>query len=451
MITIKVNIKQLVLFIAVYILSLPLSAQTKQWTLEECIRYAIEHNITVKRMEIQKNTAEVDVNTAQMSRLPNLNASVGPTWNFGRVQSDTGTYKVQNQFSTSFSIGSSIPIFTGFRIPNEIARNKLVLQAATENLAKAKDDLSLSVASLFLQVMFNKELVKISESQLALSEEQVQRTKILVDAGKVPASQLYDIKAQVANDRVSLIQAENDLNLALLGLRQSLELEKEIEFDIFVPDMNNIVEENMSSIQPVNVIFDNAVQTKPVVKAQEYMAESAEKALKIAQSGYLPTLNLSLGYGTSYYYLYIKNFPNRSFLDQLKSKAGQYIGFDLSIPIFNRFSVRNQVRSARFNIKDQQLALENVKKDLYKEIQTAYLNAVASQAKYTASLDAVASTSEAFRLAQERYEVGKSSVFEFNEARAKLIQSQLQQAQAKYDYIFRAKILDFYNGIPIKF
>jgi len=448
----KVIKKQLVLFFLVCLFSSPLSAQTKLWTLEECIRYAIEHNITIQRMEIQKDVAEVDLNTAQMSRLPDLNAGAYQSWNFGRTQIASGIYEdgISTQSSTSFSIGSSIPIFTGFRIPNEIARNKLELQAATENLEKAKEDLSLNIASLFLQVMFNKELLQISKNQMELSELQVQRTEILVDAGKVPSSQLYDIQAQVANDRVSVIQAENDLDLALLNLRQSLELERDTEFDIFVPELGNVVEENIGSIQPVNVVFDNALQIKPVVKAQEYKVGSAEKTLKIAQSGYLPSLSLELGYGTSYYYLYGKDFDNQSFSDQLRDKAGQSIRLNLSIPIFNRFSVRNQVRSARFNIADQQLALENVKKDLYKDIQTAYLNAGASQVKYQASQDAVASTSESFRFAQERYEVGKSSVFEFNEARTKFIRSQLEAAQAKYDYIFRAKILDFYNGIPIK-
>jgi outer membrane protein len=439
--------KPVVLFFLVCLFSLPLPAQTKLCTLEECIRYAVEHNISIKRMEIQKSVAEVDVNTAQMSRLPNLNAGAGQDWSWGRTQISSGLYENINQASSSLSVGSSVPIFTGFRIPNEIARNKLVLQAATENLERAKENLSLNIAALFLQVLFNKELLSINKNQMELSETQVHRTEILVETGKVPPSQLYDIQAQVANDKVSVIQAENNLNLALLDLKQSLELERDTEFDIFVPELYNAVEENMGSVQPASIIFDNALQVKPVVKAQEYMVESAEKSLKIAQSGYLPTLNLNLRYGTSYF---SKDFSNRSFSEQFTNNSQEYIGFSLSIPVFNRFSVRNQVRSARFNIMDQQLVLENVKKDLYKEIQTAYLNATAAQAKFTASQEAVLSTSESFRFAQERYEIGKSTVFEFNESRTKFIRSQLEEAQAKYDYIFRAKILDFYNGIPIK-
>lgn len=439
--------RPVILFVLASFCLAHLSAQPKQWTLEECIRYAVEHNITVKKMEIQKDVAANDLNTAQMSRLPDLSASIGQNWSFGRTEVSNGLYENVNQSNSSLSIGSSVPIFTGFRIPNEIARNKLELQAATENLAKAKEDLSLSIASLFLQVMFNKELVKINKSQMELSESQVHRTKILVDEGKLPSSQLYDIKAQVANDKVSVIQAENNLNLALLDLRQSLELERDTEFDIFVPEINDAVTENMSSVQPVNAVFDNALQLKPVVKAQQYIVESAEKTLKITQSGYLPTLSLRFGYSTSYF---SKDYLNRSFSEQFNINSQEYIGLNLSIPIFNRFSVRNQVRAARFNIANQQLTLENIKKDLYKEIQTAYLNAVAAMEKHKASQEAVVSTSESFKYAQERYEIGKSSVFEFNESRTKLLRSQLEEAQAKYDYIFRAKILDFYNGVPIK-
>ncbi|MDR2621293.1 MAG: TolC family protein [Dysgonamonadaceae bacterium] len=437
--------RPIILFFLMCLCSAHLSAQPKQWTLEDCIRYAVEHNITIKQMEIRKNVAANDLNTVQMSRLPDLSASIGQDWSFGRSDTRDGVTATINQSNSSFSIRSSVPIFTGFRIPNEIARNKLELQAATENLAKAKEDLSLNIASLFLQVLFNKELVKINKSQMALSESQVQRTKILVDAGKVPSSQLYDIKAQVANDKVSVIEAEKNLKLALLDLMQSLELERNTEFDIAVPEINDVVTENMNSVQPVNVIFDNALQVKPVVKAQEYTVESTVKTLKIAQSGYLPSLNLGFGYNTGFY-----NTNDGSFAKQFTSNAREYINLSLNIPIFNRFSVRNQVRNARFNIENQQLTLENIKKDLYKEIQTAYLNAVSSQEKYKASQEAVVSTSESFKYAQERYEIGKSSVFEFDESRTKLLRSQLEEAQAKYDYIFRAKILDFYNGVPLK-
>ena len=445
-----------------------ISAQSKPWTLEDCIRYAIDHNITIKQLVVQKNVAEVNLNTSQMSRLPDLSANGGQNWGFGRVQLQNGTYQdktqstVQSQSTTNLSVGSSIPLFTGFRIPNEIARDKLDLETSVQNLEKAKEDLALNVASLFLQVLFNKELLKINQEQLDLSQAQIERTRTLTEVGKVPMSQLYDIEAQAANDKVSVIQAENDLRLALLDLSQSLELQLSADFDVVAPVIDNVVTEYMSSVQPPQTVYNNAVQIKPVIKAQELQVQSAEKTLAIAKSGYYPTLSLSMGIGSSYYYLYGKNYTvdpttgkpvlmkNESFSSQINNKMNEYIGLNLSIPIFSRFSVRNQVRNARFNIENQQLALENAKKSLYKEIETAYLNAVSSQEKYKAAQEAIKSTSESFNYAKERYDTGKSTVFEFNDARSKYIQSQSQEVQAKYDFIFRTKILDFYNGIPIK-
>lgn len=436
-----------------------LSAQTKPWSLEDCIRYAVDHNIAIKQLVIQKNSAEVDLNTAQMSRVPNLNANGGQNWSFGRTQIESGLYENQTQSNTNLSISSSIPLFTGFRISNEIARNKLELEVSVQNLEKAKEDLALNIASLFLQVLFSKEILKINREQLALSQSQIERTQALTEVGKVPLSQLYDIEAQVANDKVSVIQAENNLKLAFLDLTQSLELDRTIEFDIITPEFGDVVTEYISSVQPPQTVFDNAIQIKPLVKAQELRVQSAEKTLGIAKSGYFPTLNLNLGYSTNYFYSYSlrgkinpqTNLPyNSSFWNQAKNNSNEGISLSLSIPIFNRFSVRNQVRNAQFNIENQQLALENTKKTLYKEIETAYLNAIAAQEKYTASQQAIKSTSESFNYAKERYETGKSSVFEFNEARTRFMRSQSEEIQAKYDYIFRSKILDFYNGIPIK-
>ncbi|MCL1937963.1 MAG: TolC family protein [Candidatus Azobacteroides sp.] len=450
--------KLMLLFLSLYFFSAA-TAQIRQWTLEECINYAMDHNITIKQIELQKESAAIDLNTSQMSRLPDLNANMGQTWNFGRTPTESGLYENTTQSSTNFSISSSIPLFTGFRIPNEIEKNKWEWKAAVENLEKAKEDLALNIASLFLQVLFNKEIVKVNEEQLHLSQAQVERTEALVELGKVPQSQLYDIESQVAKDEVSLVGAKGDLLLALLDLAQSLEWDDYTSFDVYTPETKNIVEEYMSNVQSPQVIFNRAVQVKPAIKGKEYKVASAEKMLKIAQSGYLPSLDMNLGYGNAYYYNYslkgadpLTNLPlkNASFSDQIKNNSGEYISFTLAIPIFNRFSVRNQVRSAKMNIYNQQLDLDNTKKALFKEIQTAYLNATTAQEKYHSSAKAVKASSESFKYAQERYETGKSSVFEFNEARTKWIQSLSEQIQAKYDYIFRTKILDFYNGIPIK-
>jgi len=453
------KIKFIFIFLCAYTM---LPAQSKLWSLEDCVSYAIEHNISIKQLAVQKNIAEVNLNTSKMSRLPDLNAGGGQNWSFGRTQVQTGLYENSNQSNTNLSVNSSIPLFTGFRIQNQIAKDKLDLETSVKNLEKAKDDLALNVASLFLQVLFNKEIVKINLEQLNLSESQIERTKALTDAGKVPMSQLYDIQAQAANDKMTLVQSQNNLRSALLDLSQSLELPMTGDFDILVPTFGDVITDYTSSVQPPQTVFENAVQTKPGIKMQELQVKSAEKSLAIAKSGYYPTLSFGMGLGSNYFYSYsLKDYTNPTtgalihpknspLSNQFKNNLNEGIGLSLSIPIFNRFSVRNQVRNAQFNIENQQLALENTKKTLYKEIETAYLNALSAQEKYKAAQQAIKSTTESFNYAKERYEIGKSTVFEFNDARNKLIQSQSQEVQAKYDFIFRTKILDFYNGIPIK-
>lgn len=418
----------------------------KRWTLEECIQYAIEHNIDLKQKEQDQANSRVELSTSKNSWLPNLNASAGQNFGFGRSEANDGTIVDQNSANTSFNIQLNMPVFDGLKIPNDIAAKKLNLKASFENLNKAKEDLSVNVASYYLQVLYNKELLRIARLQVDLSTEQVSKTEAMVNAGKVPLSQLYDIKAQLANDEVSLTEAGNNVKLALLDLAQSLELERLSNFDILTPEIQDAVAEYMGSILPPDAIYDRAVTFKPQIKEQQYLLESQKKMLKVAQADFYPKLNFGLGYSTGYY----SSYKGLSFGDQLDRNGQKTIGFSLSIPIFNRFQVRNNVRSARIGIHTRELMMENTKKALYKEIQQAYYNATAAQEKYTASDKSVLASKEAFHYAQERYDAGKSTVFEFNEAKTKYAKSLAEQAQSKYNFIFRAKILDFYNGTPIR-
>ena len=422
----------------------------KQWTLEECIRYAIEHNIDLKQREVEQENQKVQLHTSKYSWLPSLNASLGQNFDFGRSPSRTGVIADQNSSNTSLSISLSMPIFDGLKTPSDIAAKKYNLKAAIESLNKAKEDLSLQIASYYLQVLYNKEVQRIAELQLALSNDQVTKTDALVKAGKVPLSQLYDIKAQAANDNVSLTEAKNDVKLALLDLAQSLEMERNGGvFDIVSPEVGNAVERYMSSIVPPGNIYDNAVAVKPQIKEQEYLLESQKKQLKVARSSYFPQLNFGASYTNGYYHYYTGDVESLSFSDQLNQNGRKTVGFSLSIPLFNRFQVRNSVRQAKLSIRNQELLMENTKKTLYKEIQQAYYDATAAQEKYLASGKSVEASEEAFRYAEDRYNAGKSTVFEFNEAKTKYAQSLVEQAQAKYNFILRAKILDFYNGIPL--
>jgi len=429
------------------IVGIHVQSQTK-WTLRQCIDYAVEHNIEVKQQEIATKNAEVELSTSKNSRLPNLNARLTHDFNFGQsIDKNSNSTITKNVSSTGFSISSAVPLFTGFRISNEINQDKLDLQAATETLNKAKDNLQLQVASLYLESLFKKEILKAYNEQADLSRKQVVRTQTLVEAGKVPMSQLYDIKAQLAKDELNVTIANNDLSISLLNIAQALNIREADGFDIEEPSLTNTIESNLSSIQPPVQVYQTALTVKPHIKEAEYKLESSRKGLKVAQAGYYPTLDFNIGYSTSSQRVY--NFDNMSLGDQLKDHGSRYFGFTLNIPIFNRFQVRNQVRSARLKIMNNELALENVKLDLYKEIQQAYQSAVAAQSKFNSTEKAYQAAEESFKYAQERYDVGKSTVYEFSEAQTKLLTSKSEQIQAKYDFIFRAKILDFYNGIEI--
>lgn len=439
--------------LASFLFCLPAGAQEapKQWSLEECIRYAIENNIDLKQKELERQNQEVTLHTSKYSWLPNLNASINENFGFGRSESKDGLIVDRNSANTSASIQLSMPIFDGFKIPNDIAARKLDLKASIETLNKAKEDLSINVASYYLQVLYNKEMLKITELQVALSSEQVTKTEALYNAGKVPESQLYDMKAQLAKDEVTLTESRNNVKLALLDLTQALELERDGEnFDVLEPETGDAVEQYMSSIIPPDQVYDYAVGVKPQVKEQEYLLESQKKMLKVAQAGYYPKLNFSAGYSNGYYHNFGDgDYNNAPFSDQLKNNGQKSIGFSLSIPIFNRFQVRNSVRSARIAIHNRELLMENSKKILYKEIQQAYYNATAAQEKYVSSDKSVDASKIAFSYAEDRYGAGKSTVFEYSEAKTKYAQSLAEQTQAKYNFIFRAKILDFYHGTPI--
>jgi outer membrane protein len=420
--------------------------------LRQCIDYAVENNINIKQQALNVENAKLDLSTSKNSRLPDLSAGISQGFSFGRSQSAaTGMYEENNASSTSFSVSSSMPLFTGLRIPNEIKMNELNLQAATETLKKAKDDIALQVASVYLETLFKKELLKVYQEQAELSRIQVERTHTLVEAGKVPESQLFDIKAQLAKDELNVTNAQNDLALSLLNLSQALNIRDAGSFDISEPVLGDVIGNNISSILPVEQIYQAAIAVKPQVKEQEYLLESSHKSLKIAESGHWPTLSLGLSYNNGFNHIY--NLPagvsNSPISDQLKLNQRENIGLSLNIPIFNRFQTRNRVRAAKLNIQNYELSLDNTKLSLYKEIQQAYQSAVSAQARYNSTEKACEAADEAFKYAEERYGVGKSTVFEYNEARTKLLSSKSEQVQAKYDFLFRAKILDFYRGVAI--
>ena len=427
-----------------------LQAQTP-WTLKQCIDYAIEHNIDIKQKILEKENREIELNTAKMSRLPDLSAGMGESFGFGRSTGRDGTMKDNTSSQTYVSVETSIPVFTGFRIPNQVAAKKFDLAASLEELNKAQEDLALSITGYYLQTLFYKELLKISQQQVVLTRQQLEQTVLLVNAGKTAISEQYETEAQLAKDELSLTESLNNVNLALLDLSQVLNLPSDQDFDIEMPDITTLYfDDQRAIINPLD-IYAFSVEHRPGIKAAGYYVESSKRNLKIAQSAYYPTLNFGAGYSNNYFYNY--NLPsgekNPSLSYQLRNNGSESLRLSLSIPIFNRFSTRNQVKQARLNIQSQQLSLEKAKQNLFKEIQQAYYNAVAAREKFKSAEKAVKASQMAFEFEDTKYQNGRSSALELSNARIRLEKSLAEEAQAKFDFVFRSKILDFYQGKPL--
>ena len=417
----------------------------ESWTLRQCIDYAIEHNINVLQTANAADQSAVDVNSAKWARLPNLNGSAGQAWSWGRSPSPVdNTYSDINSGSTQFGLNSNIPIFTGLELPNQYALSKLNFKAAIEDLNKAKEDVARNVTSAFVQVLFNMELSKVAASQVQLSKEQSSRITRLAEVGKAAAAEVAEAQARVAQDEMNLVQANNNYKLALLDLSQLLELPTPEGFSLVEPDTLTA----FIPLTPPDEIYTEALVNKPGIRAAQFRLEGSQKSIRIAQSDYYPQLSFGAGLGTNYYT--INGASNDGFGRQLKNNFNKNVSFNLNIPLFNRFSTRNRVRKAKLQQTNLALQLDNTKKTLYKEIQQAWYNAVAAESKFNSSTAAVTANNESFRLINEKFDNGKATFIEYNEAKQNLMKAQSDKIQAKYDYIFRTKILDFYRGKMIE-
>ena len=414
------------------------------WTLKQCIEYAIAHNLTVKLREIEHRRQEVSLSTARNSRLPNLTASVSESFSFGRGLTADNTYVSHNTQSSTWGLNTSVSLFTGFRIPNQIAESRLNLQAAAQDLKKAREDVSLQVAAAYLQVLLDKDIWEVAKEQTKLSQLQQKRMEILLKEGKMAAVDVSQARSQTAQDRLSEVQAEQTYRLALLDLSQLLELPSPENFQIV---SLQCVEPKTPNDSP-EFIYRQAIQIKPHIKAEEFRLKGLEKNIRIAQAGFYPQLNFGAGLGSGYYKT--SGIEARSFAHQMRDNFNKSLGFTLSIPIFNRLATRNSVRDARLLYENQVLQLESARKELYKEIQQAYYNAVAASEKYRSCVFAEAAANDAFELVTKKYEQGKATATEFNEAKVKRMKAISERIQSQYDGFLKLKILAFYKGDPIQ-
>ena len=421
----------------------------KQWTLPECINYAIEHNISLKQRENTRRQNEVSLNTAKNSRLPDLNAGVSENLGFGRSLGMDNTYSKNNTSNTSFQISTSVPILTGNRIENTIKLNQLNLEASTADLEKARNDIRTQIAQQYIQIVYDTEILAVAKRQIGIDSLQLYRLQEMERNGKATLTEVLQQQSTMEQSRLTATQAENTYRLDLLALTQLLELPSPEGFSIVIPTLPS----NSGSLINVNpeIIYQEAIAVKPEVQAEQLRLKASDANILIAKSAKYPTLSFNAGLGTNYYKTLNGNYKQDSFSSQIKNNFSQSLGLQLNVPIFNRYATRNSIKSASIDKENQQLALDNVKKTLYKEIQQVYYNTVAAEAKYKSSLQAEVTSKDAFNLTQSKYENGKATITEFNESKNNMMKAESDLVQARYQLIYQKALIDFYRGKELRF
>jgi outer membrane protein len=428
----------------------PLLAQEKQWSLRECYDYAISHNISIHQKTNSSRQMGIDLSTARNSRLPNANLSASETFSFGRAQTIDGTYSNRNTNNTSLALSTNVPLFTGFQITNQIKLNRLNLDASLNDLEKARNDIRMQVAKAYVQILYDSEVADVAYRQITIDSLQVVRLQALFNNGKASQAQLSQQLATLAKSRLTATQAENSHKLSLLALSQLLELPTPEGFDIVHPNLDELDQlDDVAKLGSPELIYQEALSFKPEIQAEQLRLQGTERSIKIAQAPLYPTLNFNAGLQSNYFKT--NGMSADPFFTQIKNNFAQYFGVSMNFTLFNRLATRNNIRKARVNRENQQLTLDNAKKALYKEIQQAYYNAVASHAKHASSKAAVESSKDAFELMKAKYENGKANITEFDESKIRYLNAESDHIRSRYEFLYQTALLNFYRGRDLTF
>jgi outer membrane protein len=454
-------------------------AAQEPWSLEKCIQYAMENNILIKQSVLNTEVNENLLKQSKLGQIPTLNGSGNYNYSWGRVLDQTTYRYSDNQSINSINLGinSQANLFSGLRVRNTIQQNELNLLASYEDVERVRNDISLNIAAAYLNIMFNKELLSVTQNQLEITGQQVERTSKMVEAGKLARGNLLELQAQYASEELNVVNAENQLAISLLGLQQILDLPIDTAFDVVIPvladpDADPLM---MNALE----VYRIAEQEMPEIKSAVLGLQSAEKGLAIAKGGRSPQLFMSASFNSGYSDIReqvvslsapvqvpigvteggetvfslsaqeIPTFGAYPFFNQLQDNASAGVGLGLSIPIFNGWQVSSNIANARIMQENARLELQSQKLALYSTIQQAYADALAALKKFTATKQALVSMEESFKYTETRFEVGLVNTVDYNTSKNQLILTQSDLLQAKYDFIFKTKILNFYKGEPI--
>ena len=468
--------KSVILSFVLLAMGLSLAAQ-QAWSLENCLQYAMENNIQIKQSVLNTEYNENLLKQSKLGQIPSLSGSAGYSSSWGRALDET-TYRYSNEQINSVNLGLSsyANLFNGLQVRNTIKQNELTLMASYQDVESVKNEISLNIAAAYLTIMFNQELVTVTKSQMEVTGQQVERTKKMVDAGKLAKGNLLEIMAQYASEELNLVNAENQLSISLLNLQQILYLPIDNAFAVIIPELADPDEDPL--LVDAQEVYSIAEEIMPEIKSAMLSLESAEKGLAIAKGARSPQLYLSANYNSGYSDIRkqivevgppqqipigetmsgepVVSYPQEipvlgayPFLDQVQDNRSSGIGLGLSIPIFNSWLINTNIANARIMHENAQLDLQNRQLALYASVHQAYADALAALKKFNATQQALTSMEESFKYTEKKFEVGLVNTVDYNMSKNQLISTQSDLLQAKYDFIFKTKILNFFRGEPI--
>lgn len=462
----------------VFLLYMFSSEAQSAWTLQDCINYALNHSISLRQRALNNEMNQNNTVQSKAGILPTFNAGASHVYNFGKtVDRFTNTFADTRVLSQNFFLSGQLVVWSGLTQYNTIKGNEYNYLSGVEQLKQQEYDLSLNVANAYIGVIFSEEILKISQSQFLITKEQLERTQKLVNAGALAKSIEYDIKAQLASEEVNVTAADNNYMLAILSLKQLMNFDSITNFSVARPDI--VINESQLLENNLTAIYETSLKNQPSIRSGEYSILSAERFLAANRGKWSPTLSLNgtLATGTSglaedilgvnYVGYQLSGLTNKGdsvytpltetvtkptpFYDQFRNNVSKSFGFQLTMPLYNGLQTYTAVKNAKINALNTKLSLDLTKQNLYKNITQAAANAKAALNKYNATRSSVEAASMSFEYAQEKFNAGVISAFEFNTAKNRLYAAESNLLQAKYDYVFKLKVLDYYQGIPLGF
>ena len=426
--------------ILIALLLLPaICSQAQTYTLQQCIDTAIHRNLQIRQKDMTREQQAILYNQARMNLLPSVSAGVGQSWVFGRSTGADNITRSQNSSNTNFNIGANLLLFDGLKMKFAIDEAKAEMLASEADIKALEQTIALNINSIYLQVLLQKEIVGIALQKIEDTEQKIEKTEAQIAEGKLAEGEIYALQAQLASEQHELIQAQNEHQLRLLDLAQAMDINYSENFDIAATDTSAVSD---LLIPTGDEVYAEAIRNRAEIQAAEHQLKAAETALKSAKAGYSPTLSAGVNFGTGYYH--ISGVENTSFGKQMGDNRSTNIGLNLTIPIFDKLQTHNNIRSRKISIKQQELQIEQIKQELKKQIEQAWRNAQAAQTELYSAMQSRKATFEALRYEENKYLNGKSSYYAYAEAKNNYTQNLATLAQAKYNFIFKVKVLEYY-------